>query len=53
MCIEKIFKTLFEKKAASFYFVKCIKFHQGQRSLTKDHYVKFGDIFQESTKQKN
>ena len=44
-----ILKTFFKNKA--FYFMKCNS-RYGHRSWTKDHYLKFGDIFQESIKRK-
>ena len=41
----------FENKGRRFLFCEVL-FNQGHRSRTKDRWAKFGDIFQESIKQK-
>ena len=49
--IGKIFKTLFEDKGCRFLLCEVL-LNQGHKLQTRDHYTKFGDIFEESIKQK-
>ena len=46
-----IFKTFFKNKGRRFLLWEVLS-NQGHRTRTKDRYAKFGDIFQESLKQK-